>query len=207
MKPGPQFNKQLYHGSGQDITKVLPNKEHGVVSFVGAGKGTEQDASEHAFATSNEHDAWYFAQRAHSSFTQRDETGAPVRPRVYTVEKHPDTELGIRNAEHPQGPPPSRFGLNNVDKEEYRAPHFNVTGRIDIMPGRQGTFPINWNQFGKSNFNGPYAHGDLNHPDSLEEELGHHAGSLRKHITEVNTAHGEALDYKAPVNKKQLKLF
>lgn len=208
MIQGPQFDRPLFHGSGQDISKVRPSQEHGVSTFGDAGKGTTQVAKEHAFATTSEHDAWYFAGRAHGAYHQRDETGAPVRPRVYTVAPHPDMQMGLRNSERPGGPRPSRFGLNNPDKGEYTAPHFNVTGRIDIKPGHQGTFPqINWNQFPKGNFNGPYVSDDLNHPSKEDEEFGRPTSSMRRQYNEVTNAHAAALNESAPVDPRQGKLF
>jgi hypothetical protein len=56
---------------------------------------------------------------------------------------------------------------------EHTADSATVKERLDIMPGRQGTFPsLNWNQFGKG--------GEYNHPSDADI-VGGHDGFERKY--------------------------
>lgn len=50
-----------------------------------------------------------------------------------------------------------------------------VTERHDIMPGRQGTLPINWNQFSK---HARHLGDAVNHPSDKEIEHGHTPSGL-----------------------------
>lgn len=142
MDKGQQFSEpvpeKLYHGTAADLGgRVLPASVHGGHSNWGdMGAGLGQPSREHAFATHDEGTAWEFAD------TASRQTGN--RAYVATVE--------------PEGP--IRKGQFHSGLHEYVAPSFKVTGRLDTMPGRQGTFPqVDWNKYRAEGFK------DANHPE------------------------------------------
>lgn len=133
---------------------------------------------DHAFAVrGNEEYAWHAANTFHKNGR---------RPRVYEVEPvADDLKPGPWNMEHPDhsyhaGYDPTDEGvLADVRENEHldewgSKTGFKVTGRIDIMPGRQGTFPsVNWNRFKNTH---PAAGPDANHPSTHTEVHGHVKG-------------------------------
>lgn len=137
MRP-ETVNGQLFHGTAapQSLEKILPAVKHGGESHWGSmGWENGQRSNEHAFATSDESQAWHFAKYASASNGER--------AFVHTVAPSARMKPGVHSY-----------------LSEYVAPSFKVTGREDIMPGRQGTFPnLNWNQFRH-----PDTIVDTNHP-------------------------------------------
>ena len=144
MTLSPSQFGPLFHGSGAEIPvgkKVLPNDRVGALSDSRSGAV--------AYATPDEHTAWSFAA-----------WNAPsARQRVYEVTPSKDARLL-----HSDGK--EHFGAR---EDEVVASHFKVRKRIDIMPGRQGTFPeVNWSK---------YSHVDegmrpeINHPDNDDPSL------------------------------------
>lgn len=167
---GPQF-----HGTAADLhpgDRVLPRKAvdpsqrvknnfPGLVTTGGRGTG------EVAFSTTSENEAWKFADKAHE--TQWRAFQPKPRSSVLRVHPHPEQEKGAFHSED---------GFGGI-KGEMIAPHYDVAERIDIKPGRQGTFPsINWNQFGapKKNFGGDV----LNHPSDSDISDGHMGGQMHR---------------------------
>lgn len=113
-----------------------------------------------AFATPNENIAWQFAVQRPKEDT---------RPRVYEVEhahdERPGKDLGEDEVVSPTG--------------------FGIKRRVDIMPGRQGTFPqVNWwdhaHPIGKDIWDREKSRAwefvdsaQINHPSDHEIEHGH----------------------------------
>lgn len=141
---GPQFQGPLFHGTSRHLQDaVVPATVHGSGSHWGnMGAEEGQPSREHAFATTQENTAWYFAQHAAASELS---TTNRVRARVYEVASHPKMRPGVHEELH-----------------EYVAPRFPLTGVVhDIKPGQQGTFPqVNWNRQASRRAMGV----DANHP-------------------------------------------
>ena len=146
----------LFHGTIADI--------QGAVRPVGRGKGSVwgstgwrfgQRADEHAFATEREDQAWDFASAAHRGHRQPNEALGHNRPdvgraRVYRVGPAPDQRMGAYHPEHPlfdtrdtarirRGEGPLGQHWEHISKVG-----FPVLEQLDIKPGHQGTFPIDW---------------------------------------------------------------
>jgi hypothetical protein len=214
--PTPYENRSgsYFHGTTHNITDgmVRPaddvDKEPSEYSMGDPGDLSEGD---HAFVVrNNENYAWHAALTFHKNGR---------RPRVYETGPSPDMKPGPWNKEHPDflyhhgledpqdyphvGPDSDDYPTSlsmKEDAEEARANHqdewasptgFPVRKRIDIMPGRQGTFPTeNWNKYK----NGSPRYGiDANHPHDMQIQYGndsdheqtHHA-ALAEHKTLVN---------------------
>lgn len=168
LSPG-QFKGTLYHGTTHDIVgrDVVPSNAGAHTNNVWGDMGhSGQRSNEHAFATESEDTAWKFADAAginarYDAMRSRqdvasakgrgvehlsEEAPEPSRARVHTVSPNPQMQPGVYHHASPS------FGTKGTDSaqdlKEWRAPAFRVTGRIDIKPGHQGTFPeLNWNQF------------------------------------------------------------
>lgn len=147
------LSEVLFHGTAAPLKtgdKILPSNAGGAASnWTDTGGHRGQRSDEHAFATTAEHHAWYFAQTAaHNGDGYYGE-----RPRVYTVAPHKDMRPGI-----------------HTELDEYIAPHFKVRERIDIQPGQQGTLngngpePFNWTPFHKLQQPGQANHPQLGTP-------------------------------------------
>lgn len=162
MDLGPQF---LYHGTHREIEgeHILPAAQtnHGTINFQGLSE------SDKAYATDQEDVAWQLADTA-NSLTNRHE----ARTRVHSVEPNKDMTLGVN---HPNNP-----GFSGENLGEWTAPKFKVKDRIDIMPGRQGTLPVNWNQFRNRALRPRPWGGELNHPDDEDIEYGHYGTKMRE---------------------------
>lgn len=124
LEPDP-----LYHGTSSFEPKVgdkiLPPKKSGAPSYWGHldnDIGYGQSVTKHAFAAPEEISAWQFAK-------QRAVENSHIRPAVYAVRPLGDIEPGAEG-----------------DHEVRSKAGFEVTGRHDIMPGHQGTLPLNWAQ-------------------------------------------------------------
>lgn len=137
------LSEPLFHGTAatfQPGDQILPATTHGGQSHWGdTGSDRGQPSREHAFATSDEDQAWHFARHAAaaSSTARLEGWVVPNRARVYGVE--PNAQM--------------RPGAHKMLKE-YIAPSFKVGPDVhDIMPGRQGTLTsgngpaFNWNPF------------------------------------------------------------
>jgi len=98
----------------------------------------------------DEHTAWRFADYA------SERTGD--RAAVYEVQPSSDVKMGLHNSEHPEYRP----GIG--DFQEHISSTAKVLKRHDIMPGHQGTFPLNWKQFAAD----PEA--EVNHPSNENVE-------------------------------------
>lgn len=135
---------QLFHGTKANITggKILPGKDHGYSNWKRAGEEYGEPSENSAYASHDEDVAWTFARIAKQE----------GRGRVYSVAPHPEM----------------RKGAFHDDIGEYIAPHFTVTSSRDIMPGRQGTLPLNWSQFAKEGSDDSHRW-RLNHP--LNEDV------------------------------------
>lgn len=169
---------QFFHGTTHNIKDgvVRPawdvGKEPSEYSLGDHGDMSEGD---HAFAVRNdENHAWMAAHRFHKNGR---------RPRVYEVEPAKDMTPGPWNMDHPEHADAMGYDRSEpeVVAEIRETDHIDEYGsktgwpvkqRIDIMPGRQGTFPqINWNRFKDT---GGAAWGpDVNHPNDEAIELGH----------------------------------
>jgi hypothetical protein len=164
--PEPGRNQQFFHGTAREISDaVRPGAQVGFSVWKDMGASEGQPSSQHAFATTDEDEAWSFAHAAHSVGMSNHLISGwpePDRARVYSVAPHPDMKLGIHHPEHPM------HSGTSGELHEYIAPEFKVTDRHDIEPGRQGTFPsINWKDFSH-----PDISGDPNHPSPTEVAQG-----------------------------------
>jgi hypothetical protein len=131
-----------------------------------------QSSHRHAYATADEETAWRFARDARENLG--DDAG---RARVYAVSQDASkVRPGWWNSKHPTWTEDEEDPRNNddlrygtrEDLHEYVAPRFKVTGRLDIMPGRQGTFPEeNWNDYKAKQ--APYSF-DANHGTERDME-------------------------------------
>lgn len=172
MRDGPGYGDSLYHGSARDIPgRVLPASQtrHKRVNFEGL---SDKDA---AYATENEDTAWEYGAHA---VLGRPHSGVPGRLRVHEVEPHPDMEVGQFHPDHPD------FDIHRENLSEWKAPHFDVKRTIDIKPGQQGTFPLNWNQFRKHPTQEPRWGDPINHPDDDQIAEGHEGGQMYRESLE-----------------------
>lgn len=163
MNLGPQF---LYHGTSRDVEgAILPATVHGKGSHWGStGTKRGEPAEEHAWAHPSENVAWHAAHQRVIDDTLNDRSWNP-RARVYAV--HP-------NEQQSPGSDMSMAG-------EIKAPRFDIAQQVDIMPGRQGTFPgVNWNDF--TRHTGTFSEDeDANHPKNLSVQFGHRYGHMGEH--------------------------
>lgn len=143
----------LFHGTASDIKgdKILPAKVHGEHSHWGeAGSEWGEPSHDHAWAHPDEKKTWEFA---HDRVIVSDNH---PRARVYAVKPNDQMTPG-----------------NGGVKGEFKAPHFDVAHPVDIMPGRQGTFPeINWNNHVRTMSKFPEDE-DANHPKDVSVRFGH----------------------------------
>jgi hypothetical protein len=164
-------NLNFFHGTVHDIgvgRHVLPANKAGRTNYKDHGYAG-QKSSQYAFATEDENIAWDFATRSEQkrrfSAHAQDRPNPPNdRARVYEVSPAPLMRRGVFHSEHP---------LHNSaemdDTKEWISSKYRTKRAIDIMPGRQGTFPnINWNQFSAI-----HTYSDANHPTDTEVEFGH----------------------------------
>lgn len=185
MSQNPNLSgDQFFHGTTHNIKDgvVRPAWDAGKnASEHSLGDHGDMSEGDHAFAVKNDEDyAWYAAQTFHKNGR---------RPRVYEVGPAKDMVPGPWNKDHPDflssveyGDPDEYPPAENPEayaealeqhQDEYGSKTgFPVKKRIDIMPGRQGTFPqVNWNRFKDT---GGAAWGpDVNHPNDEAIELGH----------------------------------
>lgn len=172
--PG-HVTEQLYHGTAASLNPgdhVMPGKKVGY-SHYGTVGHSGQKSNQHAFATTDEHTAWNFAENASGH------TGD--RGRVYKVEPGPKTRPGVYNTDHPK--------YDGENLHEYISSRFPVTKQIDIRPEHQGTFPqINWKQHSTLQ---SWA-GDANHPDPHEVENGHYGSNRGESHLDRLVAHDQA---------------
>jgi hypothetical protein len=179
---------QFFHGTTHAIKNgvVLPADKAGKnVSEYSFGDPGDMSEGDHAFVARNDENyAWHAANNFHAN-TQR-------RPRVYETGPAPDMKPGPWNKEHPDFldhhevgrsedyPSPEAFKEVVADtvasqhQDEWASPTgFPVRKRIDIMPGRQGTFPdISWTRFSDTNT------ATANHPNDAQVRYGTSHGGI-----------------------------
>lgn len=188
-------NRAFFHGTNAELAPgdlVLPAEVHGSPpANYDPRAGTEWSSSKWASATTREHVAWdfadraaHFASRGHGRIMGSAGIMAPPegggRGRVYRVEPVGKSEIGPENARHPE--------FRGYDTGEHVAPAWRVVDRVDIQPpparswflgarehgpgagqarwvpnrrGQQGTLPVDFSTFGK---------GDsyVNHPTGVQ---------------------------------------
>lgn len=174
MNLGPQFEPSfgdgLYHGTFRDIQggRIVPAHKttHQSINFAGLS------SPDHAYATENEDTAWEMAQMAQRNHNNKAHT-VPPRTRVYGL--HPNEEMQT-GAYHPDN---EDFDSFTENLSEWKAPHFDIERRIDIKPGHQGTFNLNWNQFKGKNRTEVTFSDALNHPSDEDIEQGHSGSQMR----------------------------
>lgn len=192
--PTPAYQEHkdtpLFHGTTHNITDgtVRPANDVGKnVSEYSLGDPGDLSKGDHAFTTHDENYAWQAANIFHKNGR---------RPRVYETSAVPDMKPGPWNKDHPdflhhhEVDNPDDYDMSGDDAQHvtrmrevvedtiatYHQPEFaSPTGfpvrkRIDIMPGRQGTFPdVNWNRVKKE---GPSYGADANHPSDEQIQYG-----------------------------------
>lgn len=177
--PAPR-DGQFFHGTVRNIRdKVLPADTANVpVSDSSMGDPGDLSEGDHAFAIRNDENyAWHAANTFHHG----------GRSRVYEVDPAPDMKPGPWNKDHPDFlkhheldmPEGVEYDHDIHAKEvakavakhqdEWASPTgFPVRKRIDIMPGRQGTFPnVNWSKYQTSGFGQ-----EANHPTDMQAQYG-----------------------------------
>jgi hypothetical protein len=205
-------NARLFHGTTANIKDGMVRTANAVdknVSEYSMGDPGDMSEGDHAFVTNDEGYAWQAAANFHKNGR---------RPRVYETEPAPDMKPGPWNKEHPDflhhveyGDPEEYPPHENPDahaealkqhQPEWASPNgFKVKQRIDIAPGRQGTFPsINWNQYKKDAATadrsdprtvlfhariGP----DVNHPTDEQIKWGHGGEPTKQQVEKAMPAH------------------
>jgi hypothetical protein len=200
---------RFFHGTTHAIKDGVVRPADAVdkgVSEYSFGDPGDMSEGDHAFAIrNNENYAWHAATTFHPSLR---------RARVYEVEPAADMKPGPWNKEHPnflqhhELDDPDHYPTVSKDSDDYpvmtamreeaenaRANHqdewasqsgFPVRKRIDVMPGRQGTFPnISWGRFSNQPYNQR-----MNHPD--DEDVKYGVGSS------LEDRHAEALKENQP---------
>ena len=157
----------LYHGTSQAIEggTILPPRVHGKESHWGGQNYVSpagERARDYAYVHPDEETAWEFAAQR-SSMDDWDPDNPPARPRVYETHHAADESEG-----------------HDVYGEIKSPSGFDIKRSVDIIPGRQGTFPqINWHQFAQARGGSdghvedapsPFA---SNHPHDLAIKYGH----------------------------------
>ena len=163
------------------------------------GDPGDMSEGDHAFAVKNDEKyAWHAAGTFHKNGR---------RPRVYEVEPAHDMVPGPHNADHPDflhnhdlddpedlADDPvwhkiAKDAVRENSQDEYGSKTgFKVKSRIDIMPGRQGTFPeVNWNRFKDPEQVRPSWGPDANHPNDEQVRYGIE-GHPQERVEDVRTA-------------------
>lgn len=171
---------QFFHGTTYPITDMVrpANDTDHHVSEYSMGDPGDMSEGDHAFVSrNNEAYAWHAAHAFHVNGR---------RPRVYETGPAEDMKPGPWNKEHPDflahhelddpDYPPSKEDVataeSNHQDEWASKTGFPVRRRIDIMPGRQGTFPeINWNRFKQGGHRTAMGL-EVNHPTSEQVQYG-----------------------------------
>jgi hypothetical protein len=170
--------EDFYHGTSANIpvgSKIVPGKTIGTDYSKDEKSIRRQKTSDLVFTTQNENVAWDYAHAA--------ALASGGRAKVYGVNPSPNAQPGLFNSMH------KNFrGSNREDLAEYASSSATVHTQHDIMPGRQGTLPINWHQFGGDT---PYGVMNVNHPTPGEVEHGHPGSNmygeyLRNSSSEIN---------------------
>lgn len=156
LREEPAVPIKTFHGTPVDIKgdRILPATVHGGKSHWGdTGVEHGQPSERNTFSHPDELEAWHWGNKVVKGTLEARDPG--YRNRVYEVTPGD-------NARHGREVP-----------GEVVASHHTITGRHDIMPGRQGTFPdLNWNQF-KGKDHDEYDTVDVNHPTDAEVKYGH----------------------------------
>lgn len=180
---------QFFHGTTHNISDGMVRPADHVdkpVSEYSFGDPGDMSQGDHAFVSRNDENyAWHAAATFHSSIR---------RPRVYETGPAADMKPGPWNKEHPDflehhelddpsdpeiEPGSIRHKYANSLVDQAKATHqdewasktgFPVKRRIDIMPGRQGTFPqVSWDRFQTS---GPRGGFGASHPSDDQVKYG-----------------------------------
>lgn len=173
---------QFFHGTTHNIKDGVVRPADAAdkhVSEYSMGDPGDMSEGDHAFATNDESYAWHAANTFHQNGR---------RPRVYEVAPAADMKPGPWNKEHPDflhhtghadayDDPTTMHPADLADAHESHQPEygsktgFPVKKRIDIMPGRQGTFPeVNWDRF--KGGSAPHWAGSASHPDDEQVQYG-----------------------------------
>lgn len=203
IKPGAQY----FHGTTHAIKDglVRPGDDADKhVSEYSMGDPGDLSEGDHAFVSEHENYAWHAADNFHPSMR---------RARVYETGPAPDMKPGPWNKAHPDflvhheadvdadwlDQHPRNRAEHEAEVAKLQADHqpewasqsgFPVKNRIDIKPGRQGTFPdIAWGRFSEQ----PYSQ-DMNHPTDLQVKYGTRAGRENTEVDALARVHEQALN-------------
>ena len=179
----------LYHGTDADIPvggKVLPGNQVGKSNFPGVNRTERGQFGQQEVVNASTREgtgytgfgsdggAWHFA------LTSAGKHGG--RAKVYEVAPHPEQQVGRYHPDHPN--------YSGYDYGEYKAPHFEVLRESNIMPGRQGTLPINWRQFSTSK---NQSLDTVNHPTEDQVVWGHELQGLHQLMSKDPAEHAAAI--------------
>lgn len=167
---------QFFHGTTSPIKDGMVRPANHVDKYVSEhSMGDPGDMSEgdHAFVAKNDENyAWHAANTFHVN---------GMRPRVYETGPAADMKPGPWNRAHPDFEEHHEYDKGTMPESEKARNHqdewgsktgFPVKQRIDIMPGRQGTFPeVNWNRFKEDGLRSNLAT-EMNHPTDHQIKYG-----------------------------------
>lgn len=202
IKPGAPY----FHGTTSVIKDGVVRSGNDAdknVSEYSMGDPGDLSEGDHAFVSEHENYAWHAADNFHPSLR---------RSRVYKTGPAEDMQPGPWNKEHPdylahhdihrQDYADDERGQKGYEEdvalkhEEHQPEWASKTGfpvheRIDIKPGRQGTFPdIAWGRFSEQ----PYSQ-EMNHPTDAQVQYGMRAGRAGSgsRVDAVSHLHEQAL--------------
>lgn len=175
---------QFFHGTTAAVKDGMVRPANAVdknPSEWSMGDPGDMSEGDHAFAVrGSEYYAWHAAHNFHNNGR---------RPRVYEVDPAKDMKPGPWNKEHPDflehndldsasHPDDIQDAMDHHQDEWASKTGFRVRKRIDIMPGRQGTFSeVNWNKYKSVGARfGP----DANHPNHEQALYGMHHEDIPK---------------------------
>lgn len=173
MQLGQQF-ESLFHGSAHQLQgdTLKPGVRMGASAGFDYHKHRGQSYEDVVSASSDESKAWEMGAKSGSG-----------RLKVWEVEPHPETRMGVENADHPLFDERNAKTFHGVvDNKEWVAPTFKVKQQLDIKPGNQGTFPqVDWNRHRSA----PYDAFDSNHPPHPDPDS-QHRRALVEHYRREN---------------------
>jgi len=158
IETSPQF-AHLFHGSSHELVgdTLEPDKRSGASAGSDYHKHRGQSIKDVVSASSDESKAWEMAGKSGGG-----------RTRVWEVEPHSETRMGVEHVDHPQFAARSQQFNGVIDNKEFVAPSYRVKQQLDIKPGQQGTFPqVDWNKHGAVFL------GDANHPPHPSQNAQH----------------------------------
>lgn len=184
--------KQFFHGSSAAIPvggTLVPGAQIGKRNYPSLRTVGNRVSNSKVFTTTDENTAWDFADSGAKS------NNPGIRQRVYVARPSEDARPGLNHNEHPRW---NGYTGGRENLKEYVSSTAEVADRIDIKPGHQGTFPLNWHQFTPKN----RWHTDVNHPTDEAVHYGHPGSAL--YNQSLKDTYGEIQPKPEPPQKEKL---